>query len=67
VVTNNPDMQTQFRMKRHSAPGAQPEEPEDDDGYCIFCAGTGEGQYDGASCSNCGGRGYQRKKVEFDE
>jgi multidrug efflux pump subunit AcrA (membrane-fusion protein) len=23
VVTNNPDMQTQFRMKRHSAPGAQ--------------------------------------------
>jgi hypothetical protein len=27
VVTNNPDMQTQFRMKRHSAPGAQPKEP----------------------------------------
>ena len=33
------------------------EESGDDDDYCSTCAGTGEGQYDGTSCSNCGGSG----------
>jgi hypothetical protein len=32
---------------------------EEDDGYCYACAGTGEGQYDGASCSGCGGKGFR--------
>lgn len=30
-------------------------EVEEDDGYCYACAGTGEGQYDGARCSGCRG------------
>jgi len=43
------------------------DEPEEDDGYCYACAGTGEGQYDGAACHSCGGRGFKLKKVEYDE
>lgn len=46
----------------------EPEEDEDeDDGYCYTCAGTGEGQYDGASCSACGGKGYQRRHYADDD
>ena len=30
----------------------------DEDPSCAFCAGTGEGQYDGQSCSYCKGKGY---------
>ena len=29
-----------------------------EDSSCAFCAGTGEGQYDGQSCSYCKGKGY---------
>ncbi len=43
------------------------EEIEEDDGYCHACAGTGEGQCDGASCTICGGRGFKREKAERDE
>lgn len=28
---------------------------------CIYCSGTGEGQYEGQSCSMCRGSGIQRK------
>ena len=28
------------------------------DNTCTFCSGTGEGMYDGQSCSVCWGRGY---------
>ena len=31
---------------------------EVEDTSCAFCAGTGEGQYDGQSCSYCKGKGY---------
>ena len=31
---------------------------DEDDGYCNACAGTGEGRYDGSSCSDCGGKGF---------
>lgn len=33
------------------------EEEEEEDRYCHHCAGTGEGQYDGAVCSRCHGKG----------
>ena len=41
----------------------EPEEDEEeieDDGFCTACDGTGEGQYDGAACSSCGGKGFIR-------
>ena len=34
------------------------EEEEDPDNECPYCAGTGEGQYDGQSCGVCRGWGY---------
>ena len=35
------------------------DEEEDDSEYdCPHCAGTGEGQYDGQTCSYCKGKGY---------
>lgn len=42
-------------------------EVEEDDGYCYTCAGTGEGQYDGSSCSACGGKGYRRPHPDADD
>lgn len=42
-------------------------DPDDDDGYCTSCAGTGEGMWDGASCSVCRGRGFIRAKPDVDE
>jgi len=44
----------------------EPEEDEDD-GYCVACAGTGEGQYDGAACFYCRGRGFLRVKPDLDD
>lgn len=43
------------------------DEPEEDDGFCSACAGTGEGAYDGASCSSCGGHGYVKSKPGPDD
>jgi len=43
------------------------DEPEEDDGYCYACAGTGEGRYDGSSCSSCGGKGYVQGKADPDD
>ena len=34
------------------------DDEDDEDPSCAFCAGTGEGQYDGQSCSYCKGKGY---------
>ena len=31
---------------------------DNDDDYCSSCDGTGEGQWDGLSCSTCKGKGY---------
>jgi DnaJ-class molecular chaperone len=30
---------------------------EDEDHTCVACTGTGEGHWDGSSCTNCGGKG----------
>ena len=38
--------------------GAEDDDDDDNDDTCAFCAGTGEGQYDGQSCSYCKGKGY---------
>jgi len=45
------------------------DEPETDenDGHCSACAGTGEGQYDGAACNSCGGKGFTRGKPDSDD
>ena len=34
------------------------DDEDDEDPSCAFCAGTGEGQYDGQSCSYCKGKCY---------
>ena len=34
-------------------------DPDNEDNYCGACAGTGEGQYDGAVCCVCHGKGYR--------
>lgn len=39
----------------------------EEDGYCTTCAGTGEGQYDGARCSACGGKGIRKAKPDPDD
>lgn len=38
------------------------EDDEDEDDTCPTCQGCGEGMYDGASCSTCGGSGVIRPK-----
>lgn len=35
--------------------------------YCSGCDGTGEGQYDGASCSWCGGSGFERPSADEED
>ena len=37
---------------------AEPLLDEFEDGDCAECAGTGEGQYEGMSCSGCRGKGF---------
>ena len=39
-------------------PTSLDDDSDDEDPSCAFCAGTGEGQYDGQSCSYCKGKGY---------
>jgi hypothetical protein len=34
---------------------------------CTACAGTGEGQFDGAICGSCGGSGVQRSEPDPDD
>jgi DnaJ-class molecular chaperone len=35
--------------------------------YCAGCNGTGEGQYEGANCSSCGGSGFERVSADEDD
>ena len=39
-------------------PTSLDDDADEEDPSCAFCAGTGEGQYDGQSCSYCKGKGY---------
>lgn len=39
---------------------------ENDDGYCVMCDGTGEGQWDGSSCRACKGKGFIRSACHDD-
>ena len=39
-------------------PTSLDDDADEKDPSCAFCAGTGEGQYDGQSCSYCKGKGY---------
>jgi len=44
--------------------------PEEEDGHCTTCNGSGEGMYDGTRCGSCGGRGVvkgERDMDDFDE
>lgn len=41
----------------HRLGGGACSDGTDDDGTCHACTGTGEGMWDGASCSWCNGRG----------
>ena len=40
---------------------------EDEDGTCDDCRGTGEGLYDGVSCTICRGKGWLRYAEEYEE
>ena len=42
------------------------EQEDEEDDYCQACAGTGEGQYDGARCWSCKGKGII-KHIKDDE
>ena len=33
------------------------EESGEKDGYCPYCSGSGEGQYEGTRCAACKGKG----------
>lgn len=35
-------------------------EDDDEPGYCPYCAGSGEGMYDGTRCGHCHGSGVER-------
>lgn len=39
-------------------PTSLDDDANEEDPSCAFCDGTGEGQYDGQSCSYCKGKGY---------
>lgn len=41
-------------------------EEDDDEPYCHNCSGSGEGMWDGSTCSVCHGYGHVRADVEDD-
>lgn len=43
------------------------DDDDEDEHYCQSCNGTGEGQWDGASCSSCGGSGFDRGDPDPDD
>lgn len=49
--------------------GADATNDNEGDGHCHTCDGTGEGQYDGARCSACGGSGvlHSHDSEDFNE
>ena len=43
------------------------EKKEDEDNYCLGCNGNGEGQYDGARCWQCKGKGTIQHSEEYQD
>ena len=37
------------------------QEEEQEENICVVCNGSGEGSYDGSTCSNCKGLGVKTK------
>jgi DnaJ-class molecular chaperone len=37
---------------------------EQEESHCVVCNGSGEGSYDGSTCSNCKGLGVKTQKHE---
>jgi len=40
---------------------------EDEDEICSWCSGSGEGMYDGATCSKCKGTGVEPVEKDDDD
>jgi DnaJ-class molecular chaperone len=43
------------------------EDDEPEELLCIGCNGSGEGHYDGSSCSSCGGSGVESQEPDEDD
>ena len=49
-------------------PDCKKDEPDDSEPeICIYCNGSGEGQYDGTRCGYCGGKGTISHDMEEQE
>lgn len=56
-----------LREEREAMQDIEEAEYDDEDELCDWCNGTGEGQWDGASCSKCHGTGMMpRDEVDDD-
>lgn len=56
-----------LREEREAMRDIEEDDYDDDDELCDWCNGTGEGQWDGASCSKCHGTGLMpRDEVDDD-
>jgi DnaJ-class molecular chaperone len=47
--------------------GAAMNDDDQEDEFCSWCSGSGEGMYDGATCSKCHGSGVEPVENEDDE
>lgn len=56
-----------LREEREAMNEIHDDDYDDEDELCDWCNGTGEGQWDGASCSKCHGTGLMpRDEVDDD-
>ncbi len=51
-------------LARRKAQQDAEREAAEEDGICVYCSGSGEGQYDGTTCRSCKGSGVQRYSSE---
>jgi transcription initiation factor IIE alpha subunit len=62
-------LEKRLREEREELEALEELEEDEDDDYdyiCPQCSGSGEGMYDGSSCSRCGGTGGWPKNREVD-
>jgi len=57
AVNQIKEMGMPYEAEEASLEAIEEYKPEFDADECTNCAGTGEGQHDGASCQECGGSG----------